>query len=40
MPADLIFAKVLAKGRQLIAGELSPDQSKDVRLQMKVLNER
>ena len=35
-----ILLQVLSQGRNLLAGSLSPDQSKDVRLQMKVLNER
>ena len=35
-----ILLQVLSQGRNLLASSLSPDQSKDVRLQMKVLNER
>ena len=32
--------QVLSQGRHLLTNSLSPDHSKDVRLQMKVLNER
>ena len=35
-----ILLQVLSQGRNLLASSPSPDQSKDVRLQMKVLNER
>ena len=35
-----ILLQVLSQGRQLLTNSLSPDHSKDVRLQMKVLNER
>ena len=35
-----IIVQVLTKGRQLLTSDVSPDESKDIRLQMKVLNER
>ena len=37
---NTILLQVLSQGRNLLASPLSPDHSKDVRLQMKVLNER
>ena len=32
-----IIVQVLTKGRQFLTSDVSPDESKDIRLQMKVL---